>query len=184
MRKLIAACMVAALSIIVLLSGCTPQTPDRSASADAQVMQTTEDTADMDTGTADGGWTTPTLSRPVSGEVILEEKIPFTEFPLAKKIDLAERTRYDIYFETNHPIKFVVYSEKRYSEWLETGYHTMSKVTTKSGPKCCDTSMSTSIDINIGEGGTYYLVFDASDLKMADPKPTEGIIRITKMSEI
>lgn len=120
----------------------------------------------------------------VYDEVILEETIEFNEFPFKITQELESKTNYEVYFRTDKEIQFVVYSEDRYNEWQETGYHTISKASTKLGSECCDTSRTFKVGINENEGGNYYFVFDDSKLPDKENLPTEGKLVITKKTDI
>lgn len=125
--------------------------------------------------------TTPTQpTAPPAVGAYHTEDISFAEFPTAKAATL-EKGRYSIYFETDYPIQFVVYSEQRYNQWKEEGAHTISKATTKSGSSCCAESGTFTVDINEGEQGTYYFVFDNSRVSN---NPTTGKIIVTKLGGI
>ena len=178
-------CLFAGMIMIMLLSGCVLQAVEPPIIAPP----------DKTTGLA-----TPNLAR-VTGSAIVErqelqmtginldnevfhEEFSFIIFPRVSTIELEEGSKYSVYFEVDSPIQFVVYSEKRYNEWRQSGTHTISKATTKSGPDCCATSSSFSIEINNGEEGRYYLVFDDSGLKLAGKKPSIGILGVAKTGNI
>jgi hypothetical protein len=105
-------------------------------------------------------------------------------FPLVEKIALQERSRYSVVFETDNKIRFVVYAEDKYNSWINSGQHATSKITTKSGPICCATEGSYSMDINIGEGGDYYFLFDGSDIEFESDLPTKAKLKVTKTGDI
>ena len=111
---------------------------------------------------------------------IFNEEFSLSEFPAVKTASF-EIGRYRVFFETDYTIQFVMYSEQRYNEWKLTGMHTISKITTKEGTSCCRDSGNYVIDINDGEAGEYYFVFDASK---TSGKPTKGKIVVEKISDL
>jgi len=108
----------------------------------------------------------------VSGQIFLDEEIDFSTLPWSKELELPTG-RYEVYFESDQPIKLSVVSE--------TG---STKATTQFGPKCCKTSGFYTIDVNNGEGGKYTVVFDDSQLTLADARPTKGLVKIGKIGGI
>jgi len=133
---------------------------------------------------ASSGATVPAGPPKVYNQLLQNQTFEFKEFPFAIKQKLDAPARYNIWFETDKPIQFIVYSEQRYNEWLSTKSHTISKVNTQTGGKCCAATGSYNIDINQGEAGTYYLVFDGSAIKEKALLPSSGKIIITKLSGI
>lgn len=127
--------------------------------------------------------TTTTPARSIN-EVIFEEEFEFEEYPKAFLQKMDEKARYEIYFEADEEIQFIVYSKERYDQWKETGMHTLSKVNTKTSEGCCKINGTYKIDINIGEGGTYYFVFDDSLMEPKTLLPSTGKLKITKLSGI
>lgn len=103
--------------------------------------------------------TIPETSVAPVAEEVTNEEFTFTEFPFVKTKELDEG-RYSVSFESDNKIRFVVYSEDRYNEWLDSGVHTISKASTAEGVECCAENGDYTIDINEGESGTYYFVFD------------------------
>jgi hypothetical protein len=77
-----------------------------------------------------------------------------------------------------------MYSEKRYNEWKSTGTHTMSKITTKSGSNCCSAGGTYTVDMNKGEGGDYYFVYDGSDIANPENLPKTGSLIVVQLSTI
>ncbi len=123
--------------------------------------------------------TQPVVS-PVRQTAYESGQFSFTEFPTVKTTELAVG-RYEIHFETDSNIQFVVYSQERYEQWKETGAHTISKATTQQGTSCCTSSRTFTVDVNQGEEGLYYLVFDATKVSS---QPTVGQITITDIGDI
>ncbi len=121
--------------------------------------------------------------RGVSGKLVFDEDIEFKSLPWSKEIVL-EEGRYEVYFEADQAIKFVVYNEASFNGWKSSGIHTSAKVTTQFGPKCCETSKSYIVDINKGEGGKYVVLFDDSQLKLADARPTKAVAKIGKTGDM
>jgi hypothetical protein len=117
-------------------------------------------------------------------QVVIDKEITFDEFPYILSEELDSKMKYEITFETDNQIQFVVYSEERYNQWLDTKIHTTSKATTKSGSICCDTKRTFNVDINEGEGGLYYFVFDNSNLPDDADLPTTGKLTVTKKTNI
>lgn len=140
--------------------------------APAVVQQTPATTPAPATAPAMAAAPSTSEKKDVSGEIVLDEAITFSDMPWQKEVNL-ERGRYQVYFEADQPINFVVRSP--------TG---STKATTQFGPKCCDTSGFYTADINNGEEGTYTIVFDDSKLQLADAKPSQGLVKIGKISEI
>ena len=99
------------------------------------------------------------------------------------KLVVALRERNFVYKEDG-PIQFIVYSEERYNSWVTTGKHTISKANTNRGTECCQKTGSFNIDINNGEGGKYYLIFDDKKLGRYDARPTKGHLQVIKTSNI
>lgn len=163
--------------VVMLLSGCLQQEAttedEKSRQGEVAEVQEAEEEAEVQVDT-----------RQNYNDVIYNEEINFEEFPTAITMDLEEKTEYSVYFEADKQIQFVVYSEQRYNEWKETGAHTISKATTKSGPDCCATSGTFNIDINAGEAGTYYFVFDDSRLPNKENLPEKGKLIVTRVSNI
>jgi hypothetical protein len=122
--------------------------------------------------------TPPSVVTPVS-ELLLDETVQLTKSPFVKTVNL-EMGRYDVSFEADKRIRFVLYSETRYNEWIDSGEHTQSKISTQDSSECCAISGNYRIDINEGEAGTYYFVFeDVRDLGMSSSK-----IVINKIGEL
>jgi hypothetical protein len=195
----------AAYAIIVLLimafaAGCAPQAQTQTAAAVQQAPQQTAQqqvpatqpapaeqaaqTAQAVPGAAESQPAPAQAERQSYNQKVFDQPVDFKEFPTVLTATLEESSKYSVHFETDQPLRFVVYSEKRYNEWKTGGYHTISKMTTNSAENCCRTDMDQSIDINQGEGGKYYFVFDAGDLKLADPRPTKGVLRVIKTTSI
>jgi hypothetical protein len=105
-------------------------------------------------------------------------------FPFVKKIALEARTRYNIVFAADKEIRFVVYAENKYRTWQDKGFHVTSKITTNSADGCCSTGGSYNMDINEGEGGDYYFLFDESDIEFETDFPTKVKIKVTKTGGI
>lgn len=120
------------------------------------------------------------------GTVMMNEEFSLDgkAFPFVKKLDLEEGARYTVYFESDRQIQFVVYSEFHYNKWKETGFHSIAKATTQSGPRCCETSGSFKFDVNSGEGGTFYLVFDDKKIPDKSQLPGKGKLIVTKNENI
>jgi phage/plasmid primase-like uncharacterized protein len=116
-----------------------------------------------------------TSKKGVSGTVILDEQPSFKELPWTKDVTL-EQGRYEVYFEADQKIKFMVYSDASGSQKI--------KVTTQFGAKCCESSGFYTVDINTGEGGKYKIVFDDSEMTLADARPTKGLVQIGKTADI
>lgn len=116
-----------------------------------------------------------TTKKGVSGKVIVDENVKFDTFPWVQEVDL-DQGRYEVYFEADQNIKFMIYSDSSGQQKL--------KVTTQFGPKCCDTTGSYTVDINNGEGGKYKIVFDDSEMTLADERPSQGLVKIGKIGDI
>jgi len=187
-------CLIAAAMLLLALTGCmmpSAQNAQQAAPQQAQAPSTPEQAqAPQAANTAPAPAASPAAAQPPAvdrqtyNQQLLDEQVKFTAFPLVREVTLEEGMKYNVYFETDSPIRFVVYNEARYNDWKQNGQHTMSKATTNSAEGCCRTDGNFPIDINNGEAGKYYLVFDASDLKLADPRPSQGILRVTKTSNI
>jgi len=112
-------------------------------------------------------------------ELVRDEIVELTGFPTIRTVELAEG-RYRISFEAEKKIRLVLYSQERYNEWQNTGEHTISKLSTQEGVECCADSGSYTVDINEGEAGTYYLIFE-------DPRnlgATSSSLEINKIGEL
>lgn len=112
-------------------------------------------------------------------ELVKEEVVELTNFPTVRTVELPEG-RYQISFESDKKIKLVLYSQERYNEWQNTGEHTISKLSTQEGVECCAASGSYTVDINEGEAGTYYFIFE-------DPRnlgATSSSLEINKIGEL
>lgn len=116
-------------------------------------------------------------------EQVYEEEIMLDSFPKEKSLMLEEGMKYLITFEADKDIQFIIYAEEKYNEWKQTGYHTTAKYNTK-GKTCCKMSDSYQIDINNGEAGKYYLVFDDALINDKANLPTKAKITITKTAKI
>lgn len=125
--------------------------------------------------------TTTTLQSTVTttNELVLDETVQLTKSPFVKTVNL-DMGRYDVSFEADKRIRVVLYDEARYNEWVDTSIHTISKLSTQQGSECCAISGNYRIDINEGEAGTYYFVFeDVRSLGMSSSK-----IVINKVGEL
>lgn len=124
----------------------------------------------------------PTASKQLNEEVVSED-ISLTEFPTAKKHSLQEGSRYVVKVTLDTPIQFILYNEARYNAWKSSGEHGTAKINSKTASSCCTADGSWQIDINKGEGGDYYFVFDATKLGDA-ARPTKAHLSVTKVSTI
>jgi hypothetical protein len=130
------------------------------------------------------------VSAPAGAVVASEPKVVYEEtfaFSGEKKYfsaPLDERKRFKVTFETDNPIRFVMYNKARFDDWSASGVHTMSKITTNSASGCCASVGAYSVDINQGEGGDYYFVFDTSDIVDKKDLPKEGKLVVTELSSI
>jgi|GEM_PF-4429720 len=110
---------------------------------------------------------------------VADKEFQLTKFPFVKTYNL-DFGRYEVSFQSDQLVRFTVYNEARYNEWLSTGTHTLSKISTQHGSKCCTPGGSYTVDINEGEAGTYYFVFeDAKNLGASS-----GKIVINKIGEL
>lgn len=119
------------------------------------------------------------VSTDVNG-VLRSESIRFETFPQVVLVSLEDATEYSVSYSADAPIRFTVYNEQRYNEWKETGRHTLSKASTKSQYECCKSSATFAFEVNDGEGGQYYLVFDDNDLGDGWTRPTQAVVSVTK----
>jgi hypothetical protein len=131
--------------------------------------------------TADAAKTAAATVPQAINEVVLERELAFKDWPTAVSVKLDELVRYRVQFSIDKPAQVVVYSEQRYNQWKETGSHTISKASTKTVDGCCQQEASWTFDVNQGEGGTYYVVFDTSKVT---EKPTTGSLKVTKATTI
>jgi hypothetical protein len=188
MRPEKASCLIAAAMLLLALTGCMMPAQQNAQQAQApatqEQAQAPQAAAAPAPAASPASAPQPAVDRQTYNQQMLDEQLKFTAFPLVREVTLEEGMKYSVYFETDSPIRFVVYNEARYNDWKQSGQHTMSKATTNSADGCCGTDGNFAIDINRGEVGKYYLVFDASDLKLADPRPSQGIVRVTKTSNI
>ena len=106
-----------------------------------------------------------------------KEGIKLTEFPASVKKEFTQG-RYKISFAADSEVRFTMYEENRYQEWQQSGTHTLSKLTTKKGSTCCTKDGEWTIDINNGEEGTYYFVFD---LGFVETGPESATISVRKI---
>ncbi len=182
--KKIAVILLAMMLLMSLTAGCVMKQGETTEETETTEIEEAEMTEEIQVQEKPAKKQTPTTPRKSYGEVVFEEEKTLTEFPTALTAKMEAGMKYNINFQTDQPIQFVVYSEERYNEWQNSGAHTISKATTKSGDECCASEGSFTIDINEGEAGKYYLVFDDAKLNDLVERPTTGTITVTKVSNI
>ncbi len=172
--------------LLSLTAGCVMKdsgTTEETTEMTEETVETTENETPVAEATP-AEKAPPVAPRKSYGEVVFDEQTTLTEFPTTLTTVMEEGMKYNIQFQTDQPIQFVVYSEQRYNEWQNSGAHTISKATTKSGDECCANEGSFTIDINEGEAGKYYIVFDDGKLNDLVERPTTGSVTVTKVSNI
>jgi uncharacterized protein YegP (UPF0339 family) len=127
---------------------------------------------------------TPPAAPQNLNEIVVSEDIPLKDFPVVKTHALQEGVRYRVELKTDKPIQFVLYNEAHYNAWKQSGEHGIAKINSNSPAGCCTADGSWPIDINKGEGGNYYFVFDASKIADTSALPTTGKLVVTKVSTI
>ena len=147
--------------IAIFLVGCQPTVTEPAPETDSKIR-------------------TPT---PV-GEVVMDQEIPLTSLPYEHTFTGEEGIRYQFEFATATPVRVVVYNEPNRNEWKQSNTHTLSKMTTKNPDGCCNTKGTYVFDVNAGEGGTYYIVVDDSDLSLGDERPASITVKLTKLVAI
>lgn len=192
MRKKLAF-LITGIIVIFLVSGCVMQ---QDAALANETGTETEETEAAGTGTAEAETSIEAPAqnkeqepqeipeRTTYNKVVFDEDMSFTEFPAVTTVPLEEGMKYRIEFEAESVIYFALYEEFMHNKWKETGEHVIAKASSASKDGALTASGSYQFDINEGEGGTYYIVFDDSMNKMADGKPTTAKVKLTKVSNI
>lgn len=175
-----------ALLCLAIIMGCQPQTQplDTDKPADADVEAAMAGNKDQPAAQPAERSQPEDYTPPPAADQVLDQTLDLSTLPLSIPFELVEGQRYQAEFTLDQPLQVVVYNEKRHNEWKTGGSHTISKATTKSGAKCCEAEGALSFGLNKGETGTYYIVFDDGRLKDTDPRPTTGIVRITRSGTI
>jgi len=108
------------------------------------------------------------------GTVLINET--FTEFPHVIQKEFSEGLRIGVMFQSDRPIKFYMYDKQHYEQY-QTGYYGSNKATTGRTPA---TQGSYRVDINNGEGGLYYFVFEPVE----GSKASEGVLNVIEISKL
>lgn len=108
--------------------------------------------------------------------------------PYVVEVEFGDARAYSVVFELDEPLQVTVLNEQNYQQWQSTGDYLRVKQTTRktigTTRTCCSAQESLNFQVNNGEGGKYYIVFDDDALGVNEPRPTVGKLRITWNSEI
>ena len=108
-----------------------------------------------------------------SNESVVDETFAFEG--KSKVISSTLKTaRYMVEFMTDKPVRFMMVNEASYKYWI-AGSYGQSKAT--SG--CCAAEGTYRVDVNNGEDGNYYFVFEY----IQGLKPTQGKVIVNKIAE-
>jgi hypothetical protein len=103
-------------------------------------------------------------------EIVLQEQVNMRADEQSRALPITlQPGRYIVEYENAEPLFFSLYDEQHYRQWI-SGYYGSSKSTTNTGSNCCASTFRSSFDINMGEGGNYYLIFENRNVKVAQIK--------------
>jgi hypothetical protein len=161
--KIIGTCMF--LSLLLLSFGCEQK---------GQVLNTTNNTLTT---------MPPVNVLQTANDTVLNENFEYSG--KAKVIPVTMSTgRYAVTFLSDKPMLLRVYDESHYVQWNTNGIEGTAKLSTLKGyntpEDCCTAEGAWMIDINQGEEGNYYFVFE----DRLNVLPTRGRITATKMYEL
>jgi len=115
-----------------------------------------------------------------SGGILYDQSFSITSLPHVISHQISTPSRLMVEFTTDNPITFIMYDQTHYDEWSDGTYGT-TKTTTGYGT--ISDSGSFKVDINTGEGGMYYFVFDGKWIG-GNPMPTSGSLKITELYKL
>ena len=115
-----------------------------------------------------------------TGSILYDESFSILQLPHVISYDISYPSRLLVEFTADSPITFIMYDKVHYDEWLD-GIYGSTKAGTDWGT--ISDSGSYKVDINIGEGGTYYFVFDSKWIG-SNPSPASGTLKITELSRL
>jgi len=114
-----------------------------------------------------------------SNRVYFDGIVRFDTLPkVVGSSDMEEKGRVRIHYKSDKPISFYLYDESHFKQW-ENGYYGSTKATTGSSEAFSEKTFL--IDINNGEGGKYWVVFDD---RLVSDKPTQAKLEIIELVKI
>jgi hypothetical protein len=126
----------------------------------------------------------PTLSTvPIADPgIVWEKEWALGKLPAYQSFEIRSDGKYRINFKADSISQFVLYREFFFDKWKSSREHSISKATTKNGKDCCADSGSFVFDVNTGETGTYYVVFDDARLAPESARPQTAHVTVSKMN--
>jgi hypothetical protein len=125
----------------------------------------------------------PSQPKPL-GNVVIQSEFELTDLPYSIPFESEEAIRHTLKFEADEPIRVTVYDERRWKKFDIDGVHTSSKMSTNDVEGCCKDTGNYVFDVNMEEGGNYYIVVDDSGLSNEAPRPSSITVTLTQESAL
>jgi hypothetical protein len=156
--------LLGVLLLAAFISGCDNQKQQNLNTGDDKVTTEVE--------------TTPAPALTASNESLVNELFSFEGQKSKVVTSTLPTARYVVEFMTDKPVRFMMLNEASYKFWI-AGNYGQAKITTNGENGCCAAEGRYMVDVNNGEDGNYYFVFEDN---LGDG-PTQGKVIVNKIAE-